>query len=183
MVYKFTILSDEIADFLRVITIDSEATFFDLHEAILDSVNYTKDQMTSFFLCADNWEREQEITLMEMDVSSEYDNLVMESTVLENYLTDEGQKLQYVFDMMFDRIFFLELAEIITGKTIEKAVCIEKEGKAPEQIFVDNSQIAVEKTILDESFYGDDEYDMDELDAEGFGDVDFDEGGFENRNF
>ena len=179
MVYKFTVLSDEIDDFLRVITIDSEATFFDLHEAVLNSVNYSKDQMTSFFLCSDNWEREQEITLMEMDTASEYDNLVMDSTVLENYLTDEKQKLQYVFDMMYDRIFFLELTEVITGKTADKAVCIEKEGKAPEQVFVGEQQIAAEKTFLDDSFYGDDDYDMDELDAEGFGDVNFDEGGFE----
>ena len=183
MVYRFTILSDESDDFLRVIEINAEASFFELHEAILKSANYSHDQITSFFLCTDGWEREQEVTLMEMDVASEYDNLVMDSTILEDYVTDEGQRMQYVFDIMFDRALFIELTEIITGKTLEKAVCVEKIGKAPEQMLTEEPQVVVGKTLLDDDFYGDDDFDMDELDAEGFGDVDFDDGGFENRGF
>jgi len=183
MVYRFTVLSDEIDDFLRVINIDAEATFFDLHEAILNSVSYTKDQITSFFLCSDNWEREQEITLMEMDIDSEYDNLVMDSTVLEEYVVDEKQKLQYVFDMISDRTFFIELTDIVTGKKLDKAVCEEKEGEAPEQIFIDESQTVVTKALLDDSFYGDEDFDIDELDEEGFGDVNFDEGTFDEFDF
>lgn len=182
MVYKFTILSDEVDDFVRVITIDAEATFFDLHEAILDAVHYTKDQLTSFFLCSDDWEREQEITLVEMDTDSEYDNLVMESTVLEDYLTDEKQKLQYVFDGISDRAFFIELSEIITGKKLDKAVCIEKEGDAPSQMLAGDDVPVSGRTMLDESFYGDEDYDMDELDEEGFGDMSFDDASFRDDN-
>ena len=47
MIYRFTIISDEVDDFVREIQIDPEATFFDLHEAILKAANYTNDQMTS----------------------------------------------------------------------------------------------------------------------------------------
>ena len=74
MVYRFLLLSDEVEDFKREIQIDSEATFLDLHNAILDSVGYTKDQMTSFFICEDDWSKTTEITLMEMDTSSDVDN-------------------------------------------------------------------------------------------------------------
>ena len=63
MIYRFTIISDEVDDFVREIQIDPEATFFDLHEAILKAANYTNDQMTSFFICDDDWEKEKEITL------------------------------------------------------------------------------------------------------------------------
>ena len=63
MVYKFRIISDEVDDFLREIQIDSEASFYDLHEAILKSTGYKDDQMTSFFICDDDWEKETEITL------------------------------------------------------------------------------------------------------------------------
>jgi hypothetical protein len=42
MLFKFVILSDEVDGFLREITIDSEATFFDLHSILLDSVGYSK---------------------------------------------------------------------------------------------------------------------------------------------
>ena len=41
MVYKFRIISDEVDDFLREIQIDSEASFYDLHEAIC--LLYTSD--------------------------------------------------------------------------------------------------------------------------------------------
>lgn len=73
MVYRFLILSDEVDNFKREIQIDSEATFLELQDAILDSVNFTKDQMTSFFICDDDWSKETEITLVEMDTSSDVD--------------------------------------------------------------------------------------------------------------
>ena len=46
MVYRFTIISDEVDNFRREIQIDSEATFLDFHNAILKSVGYPNDQMT-----------------------------------------------------------------------------------------------------------------------------------------
>jgi len=174
MVYKFTILSDEVDNFVRIITIDSEATFFDLHNAILDSVNYEKNQMTTFFLCSDNWEKGQEVTLVEMESSSEYDNLVMEDTKLEDLLTDEDQKLLYVFDMMSDRVFFMELSEIVPRKNLDKAVCISSDGEAPLQIMADEGLNATPKASLDENFYGDEDFELDELDEEGFGEMNFD---------
>lgn len=59
MVYKFRIISDEVDDFLREIKIDSEASFYDLHEAILKCCKYKDDQMTSFFICDDDWEKKR----------------------------------------------------------------------------------------------------------------------------
>ena len=59
MIYRFTIISDEVDDFVREIQIDPEATFYDFHEAILKSAGYTNDQMTSFFICDDDWERKK----------------------------------------------------------------------------------------------------------------------------
>ena len=175
MVYKFTILSDEVDNFVRVITIDSEATFFDLHDAILESVNYEKNQMTTFFMCSDSWEKGQEVTLVEMESSSEYDNLVMEDTKLEELLVDEHQKLLYVFDMMSDRVFFMELTDIIPRKNLEKAVCVSSEGDAPTQILADDGLTVVPKASLDENFYGDEDFELDELDEEGFGEMNFDD--------
>lgn len=175
MIYKFTMLSDEVDDFVRVITIDSEAKFIDLHNAILDSVNFEKNQMTSFFICDDNWEKGQEVTLIEMESSSEYDNLTMEDTTLEELLVDENQKLLYVFDIMSDRVFFIELTEIIPLKNLKKAVCVTSEGDAPEQILADEGITVAPKVTIDENFYGDEDYELDELDEEGFGEMNFDD--------
>ena len=175
MVYKFTLISDEVDDFVRVISIDSEATFFDLHNAILESVKYDKNQMTSFFICSDDWEKGQEVTLIEMDSSSEYDNLIMEDTPLEELLVDEKQKLLYVFDLISDRAFFIELTEIIPRKDLKIPLCLSSKGKAPEQIISEEAVDLSHKITIDENFYGDQEFNADELDEEGYGDLNFDD--------
>lgn len=48
MVYRFTIISNEVEDFIREIKIDAEATFYDLHQAILSSCHYADNVPTSF---------------------------------------------------------------------------------------------------------------------------------------
>ena len=169
MIYRFTIISDEVDDFVREIQIDPEATFFDLHEAILKAANYTNDQMTSFFICDDDWEKEKEITLEEMDNNPEMDSWIMKETRLNELIEDEKQKLLYVFDYMTERCFFIELSEIITGKEIKGAKCTKKSGEAPKQT-VDFEEMAAGggSLDLDENFYGDEDFDMEDFDAEGF---------------
>ena len=169
MIYRFTIISDEVDDFVREIQIDPEATFFDLHEAILKAANYTNDQMTSFFICDDDWEKEKEITLEEMDNNPEMDSWIMKETRLNELIEDEKQKLLYVFDYMTERCFFIELSEIITGKEIKGAKCTKKSGEAPKQT-VDFEEMAAGggSLDLDENFYGDQDFDMEDFDAEGF---------------
>ena len=47
MVFRFLIYQMKLTT-SNEIKIDSEATFLDLYNAIMDSVGYTKDQMCSF---------------------------------------------------------------------------------------------------------------------------------------
>ena len=125
MIYKFTFSCEEgDPNFRRVFEADADATFLDLHKAILQSVNYTDDQMTSFFLCNDEWEKGQEVTLVEMGSSFEYDNMVMESTKLSDLIEEQGQRLIYVFDPMFERYFFGSLKEIKPG-SMTGVKCVE----------------------------------------------------------
>jgi hypothetical protein len=167
-------LSDEVDDFVREIKIDSEATFLDLHNAIIKSVGYAKDQMSSFFICDDDWSRRTEITLVDMDTSSEEDNYIMENTRLDELLEDEDQKLLYVFDYMTERAFFIEFREIIPGKTLEQPVCSRSEGLPPPQTvnFEEVEAKMAAGDLLGENFYGDSEYDLDELDSDGFDGLD-----------
>lgn len=169
MIFRFLLLSDEVEDFKREIQISADATFFDLHEAIIKSVGYQEGEMSSFFICSDDWEKEQEITLVEMDTSPDEDSFTMDKSVLNDFLEDEKQKLMYVFDYLTERAFFMELREIITGKDLDKAICTKSAGDPPAQ-FVDFDTVTATSTTLDtgENFYGDEGYDMDELDAEGF---------------
>lgn len=178
MVYRITFISDDVENYRRVFEADAQASFLELHKAILEANGYTDDQMTSFFMCNDNWEKEQEVTLVEMESNFEYDNLVMESTYLEDLMIDEGQKLIYVFDPMQDRCLLGKLTAILPSENRDGVVCVESKGKAPKQIVeIDLSQnLSTSPSIdLDADMFGGSEYDPEELDQEGFGDMNFDD--------
>ena len=51
MVYKFTIISDEVEDFMREITIDADAKFVELHKLIIDSCGYYPAWYIVFLQC------------------------------------------------------------------------------------------------------------------------------------
>ena len=101
--------------------------------------------------------------------SSEEDTFVMKDTRLSELLEDEKQKLIYVFDPLTERVFFIELSEIITGKDLEHAVCSRKEGNPPKQTVDFDEQMKADSSLdLDENFYGDQEYDMEDFDPDGY---------------
>ena len=116
MVYRFILISDEVEDFMREIKIDSDATFLDFHKAILKSCGYNDDQITSFTICENGWEKCQEITLEDMSTSSDEDSYVMAKTRISDF-----------------RVFFIELSEIIMGKSLKEPKVSRQLGNPPAQ--------------------------------------------------
>jgi hypothetical protein len=169
VIYRFLIVSDEVENFKREIKIDADATFYDLYKAIIDCTGYSDKEMASFVLCDDNWRKEMEITLVKMDTSSDEDSYSMEECVLSDYLEEEKQKLMFVFDYFTERALYMELSEIIPGKKLKQPLCTLSKGEAPPQI-TNFEEMTSDTTLQDmgESFYGDESFDMDELDQEGF---------------
>lgn len=133
MIYRFKLVNDEVSNFGREIEIDPDATFLDLRDAILDSVDYTHDEMDSFFICDEDWSRREEITHVDMGASSDKDTWLMGDTRISEFCEEEGQRLIFVFDYLTERSFFMELKEIITGRSSTKAVCTVKKGNPPAQ--------------------------------------------------
>ena len=174
MTYRFLLLSDEVDNFEREIQINSQSTFYDFHKAIIKATGYDEKQIYTFFICGDDWSKQIEITQFEMDTSSEEDSYTMENTMLEDMLEEERQKLLYVFDQLSDRMFFIELREIITGKNIDKSCCTKSTGNPPVQFIDYETAIKDSRLDLDDDFYGDDEYDDDELGNLGEGSFDDD---------
>lgn len=175
MIFRFTLISDEVEDFIREYKIDSDATFYDLHHIILSSCNYNDDQITSFFLCNENWEKKQEVVLEDMGTSSSDEDLyVMKNTLLSELLEEEKQRMLYVFDPLNERVFFIELTEIIFGEQLETPICSRQHGLPPKQYDtaeLDAGLTAADlkgKMDLDEDFYGDESFDSGEFDPEGF---------------
>jgi hypothetical protein len=185
MVYKFRLLSDEVDDFVREIAIDADATFLDLNNAILESTGYSTNEMTSFFLCNDDWEKETEITLIEMDNSPEEDNWVMGKTKLSELIDEEGQKLLFVFDYLRERAFFIELYQTLPNKKMDKPKCLRAEGAPPPQT-TELDSLSQDSSLtmgLDESFYGDQEFDEDELDMNELSDLEDDYSELDDHDF
>lgn len=170
MVYRFTIISDEVEDFMREIKIDSDATFLDLHELIIKSCGYKDDQLTSFTICENGWEKGQEITMEVMDTDSYEDSFIMAETELNEFLEDEKQHLLYTFDPLADRVFFIELSEIITGKNMTGGKVTKSIGDAPQQM-VDFDEMLnlnpVQNNVFDDDEMFDEGFDQEDIDIAG----------------
>lgn len=179
MIYKFVIGSEESENFKLEIAIDAEDTFVRLRNAILEAAGYDKEQMDSFYICDDDWQKEKEVTYADMGLDeSDEDVWIMEDTRLDELVEDEGQKMKFVFDYMTERSFFMKLKETIPGKHLHDPLCQRKEGKAPKE-YIDDEELAtpipkipdasnIEE--LDAEFYGDEDFNADEV--EDFDEID-----------
>ncbi len=183
MVYTFRVVSDEVDNFRREIKIDADDSFLDLKNAICDSVGFDKNQICSFFLCEDNWEKDKEITLEDMGSDSSEDVYLMEDTILSDFVEDEGQRLMFTFDYLTDRSFFIEMKSIETGTNLSEPLCTLAMGNPPAQmmdidVFEAKANAKAAATTLDdfdEEFYGENQYNEDEFDVEGFDEMRFDD--------
>ena len=182
MILTFRLVSDEVDNFKREIKIDSSATFLDLKNAICESVGYDKGQMSSFFICDRNWEKEKEITFEDMGSDSDQDIWLMDETEISDVIEDEGQRLLFTFDYLTDRSFFMELTTTEPGKSLKDPFCSLAIGTAPSEHVdidefdakIDAKAAAIVEDDLDEDFYGSDAYNDDEFDADGFDEMTFD---------
>ncbi len=176
MTYKIKFICDEVEGFVRELEIDSDATFLDLNKAILDSCGYPDDQMTSFFLCDEDWRQGAQV--VREDVGSgavDEDIYLMEKTVLSDMIDGEGQKLEFVFDPFSERLFFMNVVEEIPGRHLKAPEVFLSRGKAPVQIKELDFSLPGKAGKVTAAEPADELYDFDgpaynddELDADGF---------------
>ncbi|CAG5076965.1 plasmid pRiA4b ORF-3 family protein [Parvicella tangerina] len=107
------IVIDTEEDIFRDIEIRQDQNFEELHDAIIQSFQFSGDQMASFYMSNDDWEKGQEIGLM--DVSAfDGDNSTpsMKTTLIEQMLNKKHQKMLYVYDFLKMWIFYVEVIQI-----------------------------------------------------------------------
>lgn len=137
-VYKFKLSFEDYEDIYRVIEIKSTQTFYDLHKAILASIQFDEKQMASFYMSNDTWKKGQEITLE--DMSDEEDDPekripIMKKSPIHDYIDDPHQKIIYIYDFMEMWTMRLELfgIDMKENTSVKYPLCSKSVGMAPKQ--------------------------------------------------
>ena len=170
MVYKFLVGSEEAANFKLEIVIDSSDTFMRLRNVILEAAGYDKGQIDSFYICDEDWVKEKEVTYVDMGSDSDEDIWLMDETNLDELIEEEGQKMKFVFDYLNERYFYIVLIDTLPKKSLHDPLCQRKEGRPPKEnvdVFIEQPKQAVKIDTsldeIDEEFYGETEFNEDEL--------------------
>ena len=181
MIYHFVVLSDEVDNFRREIDIDAEATFQELNDLLLKTCAYKKDLMTSFFVCDEFWDKKKEITAVDMHDDPEKEPApLMEHTHLSDIISEKDAKnklnLLFEFDIMCERYLYMQLKEVRDHEHLLQPVITLEKGKAPKQ---EGDIDAMFKDLDTSDMYGDDSFNDDELDLDGYQDLeDIESGGY-----
>ncbi|MDP4187335.1 MAG: hypothetical protein Q8907_08630 [Bacteroidota bacterium] len=163
MIYKFRLISDESDDFFRDFEIRDTQTFYDFHSAIQQEMDYDPSQVASFFTTDSKWKRKKEITMFDpSEEGTRSKSLVMDKVKLSDFIKTRKDKLVYVFDMLSDRSFFIELidGDAAENKGVAYPVCTDSNGNPPEQI-------VMEDKMAKKNDYAFSDFTNDEVDEEG----------------
>jgi hypothetical protein len=171
MIYLFRIISDEDQEFYRDLVIDGSDTFLDFHRVLQQDLRYDPSLLASFFITNENWEKKQEITLIDMMDDPEVPAVTMEQVTLDEYVTEEAQRMIYVFDFFSERAFFIELLEqsdLVSPR--ETPFIGDARGEPPPQTALDQLLDTSGNTDewLDEDLLGEDDFGLDDLDSDLF---------------
>ena len=110
-VFKFRVVIDHEKDVFRDIEIQGSQNFEDLHGAIISAFDFRGDQMASFYMSNESWEKGQEIGLMDMSFGEETGPPTMNSALIEQFVKEKDQKILYVYDFLKMWRFHIQFIE------------------------------------------------------------------------
>ena len=111
----------------RTITVSSEHSLEDVHEAIQDSFDFDKDHLYAFFMDGISWSWEH--FYAPRDTEGPFSDQVR----IGDLGLHAGQRFLYLFDFRDQWHFKVEVLEITSEPGPPSPVITEKKGKSPEQ--------------------------------------------------
>lgn len=146
---KFRVLldSDKNEEVFRDILISNEADFETFYNAIMAAFDFKGDQMASFYVSNDNWDKGHELSLLDMsydDDAIDEPASVMKHAKIQDFLSEPDQRFILVYDFMRMWIFLIELIAY-EKEAPETPIMVLAIGKAPQEST---------KTMLDENLFG-----------------------------
>jgi len=184
--YRFKFTFEDQTEFLREFELNSEQSFEDFHNAIVENLALDKNTLASFFLTDNRFRKKREISLVDMspeDKGSNYGDdepekmLVMKDAIISDVIDDPHQKLLYVYDYLNYWTFYLELIKIGKATSDQKFPRVVKSaGEVPKELSLKAHQLSSIDLGMELGFE-DDQIDPEDLQA--FEDPDFldEEGG------
>jgi hypothetical protein len=172
MILLFRIISDEDPGFLRDLVIEDSDTFLDFHRVLQKDLDFDPTQLASFFITNESWEKQKEITLIDMMQDPRVETLTMGEVTLGEFITEVNQRMIYVFDFFSERAFFMELIERSDQISMKETPFIaHARGEAPEQMAMDLLMDDSEGDSMDpESLDDSEDLWLDDMDPDLFGD-------------
>ncbi len=186
MIFKFKALSAEDDNFVRDYELRYDATLLDFHKFICEDLGFDEEEMASFFLSNEAWEKQREFTLVDMDEdedSEEDDGPVsMDKVLLANIVRQKCERLIYTFDLLNDRCLFIQLIESHKGNKNMEYPCVAlSEGEAPIQ-YGEEREGAIYDEMMSE-FDGEYSDSFDDLGFDAFDDGGYDGGGYDDYGY
>lgn len=155
---KFRVLLDSEKDqeVFRDILINEEEHFETFYRTILAAFRFEGQEMGSFYMSNNDWDKGHEIGLMDMRYSDEDESLpsVMSQAVLKDFMEAPDQKIILVYDFLRMWIFLIELIER-TETPVDKSQVLLSIGMAPPE----DSRMIQEDAFgeEDDELFGEDE--------------------------
>ncbi|MBD3637328.1 MAG: hypothetical protein HUJ25_08255 [Crocinitomicaceae bacterium] len=134
--YKFRVLLDteQPEEIFRDIVISSNENFEIFYRAIITAFGFSGQELASFYVSNDHWDKGHEIALMDMELSESLNGpSIMRESRLADYVTGKDQKFILVYDFLRMWCFLIELVETLPesyeNPTLELSV-----GDAPDEM-------------------------------------------------
>lgn len=155
-IYKFRMLSGENDEFVRDIEIQASQTFKHFHDMIDDCINMKGNELASFHICDQKWNKNTEITLIDMlegESDDEKERIVEETYIMHeskisDFINEPHQRLLYEYDLINLKTFFIELMSVYKQKDEDPYPrCVLSRGEpfeqvmSPEEILEDDEDV------------------------------------------
>ena len=174
---KFRVLLDteKETEIFRDILVDENDNFENFYKAIISAFNFQGQEMASFYISNDNWDKGHEISLVDINYGDEAIDekaSVMSDAILNNFMEVPDQKVILVYDFLRMWIFLIELVERVDQKVQSPEVLLAIGMAPPEDsraagIENEDELLFDEDEIEDEDEFGLDDYE------DGYADEDY----------
>lgn len=166
---KFRVLLDtpNEQEIFRDILIDENANFETFYRGILSAFRFEGQEIGSFYVSNNEWDKGYEIALLDMRYSDEdmEASSVMSESLIKDFIETQDQKFILVYDFIRMWIFLIELLETVDIQQAVPSVALAVGMAPPED----------SKLLQDDAFMGDegdDEF-QDEDFEDGYDEEDF----------